>query len=323
MQYKQLSSEQRYTIQKLLEQGESKSRIAAIINVDRSTIYRELKRNTPVKEGVYYSTVADYMSKSRRSKANKISYRMTESIKEEIGQRLREGWSPEQISGRYKLEDKPMVSHETIYTYVYNYPEKDLYKHLRRGGKKRRRRTHTYKKRGVLLNRVSIEQRPPEVDEQIRYGDWEGDTIVGKGHKSYLLTLTERKSNFNLIAPLPSKDAQACAEKIIELLTPYKSFAHTLTLDNGKEFARHELVSKEICQVYFAHPYSSHERGCNENQNGLIRQYFKKGSCFKKLSKQDIQKVQEKLNGRPRKKNNFSTPQELMNILFNSVAVHI
>lgn len=323
MQYKQLNSEQRYTIEKLLHSGVSKTQIASIIGVHRSTIGRELKRNTPVEGCIYYSSAASYMSESRRKKANQRPYKLTEQMKEDIEACLKKGWSPEQIVGRYALKGKEMVSHETIYNYIYEHPEKALHKYLRRGKRKRQKRGQKYKKRGVLLNRVSIEERPTVVEEQSRYGDWEGDTIVGKGHKSYVITLTERKSNFNLISSIPSKNSKFCAEKMIELLEPFKPIVHSLTLDNGKEFAQHERITAAIAQVYFAHPYSSFERGCNENQNGLIRQYLKKGSCFLDVSAEEILEIQRKLNERPSKKLNFRTPQEVMDKLLNSVAVQI
>ena len=323
MQYRQLSSEERYVIEILLQEGESITQISRILKRNKSTISREIRRNKPSNAALYLGNAAELLSRIRSRKANSRAWRMTSEMQSKIIHYLKEEWSPEQIKGRMDKEGTPMVSIETIYSFVYSYKDEDLSQYLRQKKRKRQKRSNKKARRGIIKNRVSIDERPEIVDLKSRFGDFEADTIVGKGHKSYLLTITERMSNYNLIAYLPNKDSTNLAKKMEELLEPFKGLVKTITVDNGKEFAGHEKISNKIAQVYFAHPYSSYERGCNENQNGLIRQYVSKGSCFRKLTSREIQNIQETLNNRPRKKLNFETPQEFVNKIFKSVALQI
>lgn len=207
-----------------------------------------------------------------------------------------------------------MVSHETIYQFIYKDKKEggDLYVNSRRGHRKRQCRRNKHKQRGIIKDRVSIEQRPKLVEEQKRYGDWEGDTIIGKNHKGAIITLVERKSLYLKIAKTKSKEADVTTSKITQMMNNIKDCCNTITFDNGKEFAGHkDIAAKLDADIFFAHPYSSFERGCNENTNGLLRQYFPKGSSFDALGYSDIIKVQELLNNRPRKKLYFLTPNEI------------
>ena len=187
-----------------------------------------------------------------------------------------------------------------------------LYKHLRHLHKSHRKRYGSYERRGRIKNAVSIEQRPAIVDSRSRIGDWEGDTVIGKDHKSAIYTLVDRKSLYTVIVKLNGKNATELADKTIKALEPISNKIHTITYDNGLEFAEHERMAKALdADIYFAHPYSSWERGINENTNGLIRQYFPKGTDFNKVTNSQIEFVMERLNTRPRKTRGGKQPVEL------------
>jgi len=183
---------------------------------------------------------------------------------------------------------------------------------MRIASKAYRKRYGSHDRRGKIKNRVSIEERPAVVDKRQRIGDWEGDTIIGKGRKSALLTLVERKTLYTVIAKLTGKQADLLARTAIQQLEPLKDKVKTITLDNGLEFSAHEAVADGLdAKIYFAHPYASWERGINENTNGLIRQYFPKGTDFNKISDEDIEFVMKRLNNRPRATRNGRSPNEL------------
>lgn len=313
--YKQITNEQRVLISSFLRQNKSMGFIAREIGKDRSSVSREIKRNSSDGSyGLYNSLPAQKRRDERRLNSNRTKV-LTEEMKEYINDKLvNEQWSPEQISGRSKLEGDKMVSHETIYLYIYDDKRQggDLYTHLRRSHRKRQKRRNSNTKRGIIKDRVSIDKRPEEVNAQKRYGDWEGDTIIGKNHKGALITLNERKSLYVKIGKLNNREAPLTADKAIDMLTPFKSLCYTITFDNGKEFAEHKKIASELeSDVFFAHPYSSFERGCNENINGLIRQYFPKGISFNLFDEQDVKMVEDRINNRPRKKLGFYSPNEI------------
>ena len=222
--------------------------------------------------------------------------------------------SPEQISGRLLLEKGVKISHETIYRHIWKDKEDGgvLYKLLRTQGKKYRARGSNKDSRGQIKNAVSIDERPEIVEEKSRIGDWEIDTVIGKNHKQALVTIVERVSKFTVMKKVENKTAELVAAATIELLRPYRDRVLTITADNGKEFAHHEKVAKALeCDYYFAHPYSSWERGLNENTNGLIRQYFPKGSSFKEITGRMVKRAKGQLNRRPRKTLEYATPMEV------------
>lgn len=195
--------------------------------------------------------------------------------------------------------------------------------HLRRKGRKYRKRGAAIDTRGIIKDRVDISLRPDIVDQKQRFGDLEIDTVIGKNHKGALLTINDRVSSMVWIAKLNGKNAAELALKVIEIMNPYKDLIHTITGDNGKEFADHKTICQGLgISFYFAKPYHSWERGANENTNGLIRQYFTKGSSFENIKDKDVAKVQDILNNRPRKKLNFLTPNEyfFLNLLNQKVA---
>ena len=236
---------------------------------------------------------------------------------------LRKDWSPEQISLWLEQERRLAISHEWIYQYVLQDKARggDLYRHLR-CQKARKKRYGAYDRRGQLRNRVSIESRPDIVERRTRLGDWELDTIIGKGHRQAIVSITERKSRLALIAKVTSKEAKRVKQAVLKLLAPLSDQVHTLTSDNGKEFAHHEAIAEALdADFYFAHPYASWERGLNENTNGLIRQYFPKGCDFTTLTQRDMQKAMNKLNNRPRKCLGMRTPNQVFFGINPSVAL--
>ena len=190
-----------------------------------------------------------------------------------------------------------------------------LHQHLRRKGRIYRKRGAAKDTRGIIRDRVDISERPAIVDQKQRIGDFEIDTVTGQNHKGALLTINDRVSSMVWIAKLNGKNVEDLAQKTIEVLTPIKQWAYTITADNGKEFADHKTISQSLAiDFYFAKPYHSWERGANENTNGLIRQYFPKGSSFENITNQDVEKVQNILNNRPRKKLGFLTPIEFLSL---------
>ncbi len=306
--YRQLTQEQRYQIYALKQTGHGFSEIAAVLRVHKSTVSRELKRNRGQRG--YRPQQAQSLALERRQKSVP---RITVQVWALVESLLRQDWSPEQISGRLKQEQKVCISHEWIYQYVLKDKQAcgDLYRHLR-CQKKRRKRYGKYDRRGKLPNCRSIEERPAIVNARKRLGDWEADTIIGKKHKQAIVTLTERKSRFTLVSKVKRRTAQAVRKQVCRMLFPVKNKVHTLTSDHGKEFADHEQIAQILeLEFYFAHPYAAWERGTNENTNGLLRQYFPKKSDFQSVSKKQLEQVMTRLNFRPRKTLRFKTPFEV------------
>lgn len=306
--HKQLTLGQRYQIAALKKAGCKNKEIADNIGTSESTISREFERNTG-KRG--YRPKQAHIKALRRKQNAMKAIKMTDAIMVLINERIRFSLSPEQVSGWLKQAHGIRISHERIYQHVWEDKRKggDLYTHLRQAHKKRRKKYGSKDKRGQISNRISIEQRPDIVEEKTRIGDWEIDTVIGKNHKGALVTIVERKSKFTVIKKVDTKHAEGVTAATIELLKPYSGKVFTITADNGKEFAGHETMSQELgADVYFAHPYSSWERGLNENTNGLIRQYFPKGSRFEDITDEQVETVMHRLNHRPRKGLNYQTP---------------
>jgi len=313
--YTQLTHEQRYQIYSLLKAGHNQTEIANNIQVHKSTISRELRRNRGMKG--YRPKQAHEWALSRRNKAKRF---IDASAWAWIEKLICFDLSPEQVSDWLKDNFGLQISHEWIYQYILRDKGAggDLHRHLR-CQKKRRKRYGSYDRRGKLKNRVSIDERPAIVDTRQRLGDWEVDTIIGKGHRHPIVSLVERKSRLALLKKVEHKTAQGVADAVIELLKSLPVRTHTITADNGKEFADHERIAYDLrTNVYFAHPYSSWERGSNENMNGLIRQYFPKKRSFVTITQQEIEFVMNRLNNRPRKCLGFKTPNE---VFFNNSSV--
>ena len=310
MSYKQLTLDQRYEIQAYLKAGFSLSEIAIEIGVHKSTISRELTRNTG-KRG-YRTKQAHSKALARRKSARK-SIRFTAAVQAIVESLLRKEWSPEQIAGYLKSTGICSISHERIYQHIWADKQAGgfLYQKLRHAQKKKKKRYGKKDSRGQLKGRISIAKRPQIVDEKTRLGDWEVDTMIGKNHKGALVTAVERKARFACIAFVASRKAKLVADALIRMLMPYRDRVHTITVDNGKEFALHQRIAEKLeANVYFADPYSSWQRGLNENTNGLIRQYFPKKTPFTDIKEQQAKFVQMRLNDRPRKALQFKTPYQ-------------
>jgi IS30 family transposase len=308
--YNQLTEELRYQIAILKKAGKNQKEIAELVNVSPSTICRELQRNTG-KQG-YRPKQAQIKAENRR-KVTAKPLRMTAKVISLIDSKIIIDWSPEQISGWLKEEQALFISHERIYQHIWSDKLKGgtLYMHLRHSGKKRKQ-YGSKDKRGQIRNRISIDERPAIVTDKVRLGDWEIDTVIGKNHQGALVTIVDRVSKFTLIKKVDSKHAEVVTQATVTLLKPYLDKTLTITADNGKEFAGHEKIKAVLnADVYFAHPYSSWERGLNENTNGLIRQYFTKGSSFENITDKDVDEVMKKLNHRPRKTLNYKTPHSV------------
>lgn len=313
--YKQLTSEQRYTISVLLSKGLKKKEIAEAIGVSNSTITRELQRNSS-KRGVYKWEIAQKQAekRSKRTPGNRaISKAIWSSVKHYL---VDEQWSPEQISG-YLAKDDIKISHETIYAWIREDKRNrgTLYKHLRHRLKHRKK--YVGAGRSCIINRKSIHERPAEADGK-RFGDLEMDTIVGPNNQQAIVTLVDRNTNMLFMKKLKyGKDAKNLALTVIEMLKPIKKKLKTITTDNGKEFSAHEIISEALgVDVFFTDPYSSWQKGAIENANGLIRQYIPKKASFNDYDDKDIKDIEEKINRRPRKKLGFETPIERFSKIF-------
>jgi IS30 family transposase len=314
--YTQLTQTQRYQIYALKKMGHQQIEIAKFIGVDKSTISRELKRNQGQRG--YRPKQAHNLAMNRRKQGQR---RIRSETWELVEAKICLDWSPEQISGWLLRHYHIQVSHEWIYQYILSDKQTggDLHKHLR-CQKKRRKRYGNRDRRGKLPNRRSIEERPEIVDHRQRIGDWEVDTIIGKGHQQAIVTLTERKSRLALLRKVDRRTAEMVSNAMIELLQPVTECVHTITGDNGKEFAEHERIAQELCSdFFFAHPYAAWERGANENMNGLVRQYIPKNRKLNSVTNDELDLIMTKLNHRPRKCLDFMSPFE---VFFNhSVAL--
>jgi IS30 family transposase len=320
MSYTHLTENDRYVISHLTCAGFSLREIGRRINRHHTTISRELKRNNMEYEGTtYWYDWTHPEALKRRKKARHYRRWSNQRLVNYVKEKLKDDWSPEIIAEKLKIDhpdDNEMrVSHETIYRWIYIDSKEGgtLYKHLRRGRKSRRRQKRYGAGRRFIPGRVSISERPEIVDTRKRFGDWEGDTIEGKKSSGYMVTHVERKSRYLIAAKLDTKKAEPLALESIKVFFRIpKKMRKTLTLDNGREFAQFkEIENKTGLTVYFADPYAAWQRGTNENTNGLLRQYFPKGTDFKKVSKKNIAIAVKKLNHRPRKCLNYQSPHDV------------
>lgn len=301
--------------------------IAKVMGRHKSTLSREVSK-CRLGYGGYRALTAQALVNAGKMVAKRHKkIENNPALEAYIHQRLRKGWSPEQIANRLKMEypNKPsmQISHESIYTYLYVLPrgelKKELLSYLRTERRLRRKRSNIHSKRGQIPHMISIEERPKEVESRTIPGHWEGDLIVGKGRNSALGTLVERTTRTTILVPLKDKNAlavrKAFAKETRKLPAQMKL---SLTYDRGTEMSQHELFTKETkIQVYFADPYSPWQRGTNENTNGLIRRYFPKKTDFSKITRKEIKRVQDSLNGRPRKVLGYLTPFEVFDSLLH------
>jgi len=311
-----ITSAQRYTIEVMLKQGHKQKEIALATDKNESVISREIKRNCDERNGVYRSDLANRKCEQRHSsKPKRIKF--DNRIRKIVDRKLEQQWSPEQISNADHGDDIDMVSHERIYQYIIEDKKQggELYLNLRRK-KKYRKRTGSRDNRGKIKNATSIKERSEIVDKRERFGDLEVDLVIGANHRGALLTINDRKTGYAKIRKLRSKKADQVSKAIVRALRPIAHLCKTITSDNGKEFAGHEQVSKELgVNFYFADPYASWQRGANENYNGLVRQYFPKKSSFKNITTKEVKRVEKLLNNRPRKRLGYISPLQKINSL--------
>ena len=326
-----LTLKERIQIETLLKENKSKSYIAKTLNRSRSTITREVNKWVQTNKDKYSAELANWNAKDdylNKRNTDKIS--IHKKLRVYVFKGLLSQWTPEQIAGKLKLDfpNDPImsISHESIYRYIYTQPQARLNKKLiNLLVRKKTRRRPPKKKRGTgrkIINQVSIDNRPKHIDLRQEIGHWEGDLMIGKNQKSAIGTIVERKSRYTLIVKLKARNSKEVAKifsKVLNKLNPI--LKKTMTYDNGVEMARHENITQKTgMKIYFAHPYSSWERGTNENRNGLIRRYLPKGTDFNLINKKQLMIIQEKLNNRPRKIIGYKTPKEMMDIELKFVA---
>ncbi len=307
--YKQLSREQRYAIYLGLQEKKTYTAIARQINCSVSTVSREVRRNSN-RHGRYLFQNAVELTIVRKERSSSNRRTPNHILKRALNLLIEEDWSPKQISGYLKREGIK-ISHERIYQEIRANETGQLKNHCRHKMKYRRHKWHKRKSSGRTLipNRISIHQRPIEANGT-RFGDWEMDLVIGKGQKSAVLTMIERKTNMFLQTKLTSKKPDVVAKAAWRLLLPYKANVLTITTDNGSEFLNHQWLTKHIgATVYFADPFCSGQKGAVENANKLFRQYFPKGTDFRLIEQSLLDAIQTKINRRPREKLNFSSPK--------------
>lgn len=317
--YKRLEETDRVSIQVLTKRGYSDAEIAREIGVHRATIGRERKRNTV--DGNYYHHLAQKQAVERQKKKRRRQTGMTCEVIALVEEKLRTGWSPQQISGwlKYRQKDIPFISHERIYQHIWRNKLEGgkLYLHLRRRG--RRYRYFRYsnmpekaRRYGPIPDRVDIKERPAIVEQKSRVGDWELDTIIGHKRHGVLVSMVERGSKLVRLALVHEPKSSTVARAIESALTKDDKKVLTITMDNGWEFARHKEFGKNLkADTFFATPYHAWERGLNEHTNGLVREYFPKSTDFTTISVDEVRQVEGLLNNRPRAVLGFRTPMEV------------
>lgn len=315
MKYRQLTSHDRYILGALKTQGTPVQQIAQLLGFHRSTIYRELERNScHHTDGAYRPSKAERRTRARRSRSRRNQH-YGDADFHIVRHFLRKKWSPEQIVGhirRFGLMQRRM-SHETIYQYIWR--DKaiggNLWRYLRQSPKQRRKRYRAYDSRGRLADKRHISERPKSVESRRTKGHWEIDTVMGHGSNDCIVTLHERKTGFVLIGKLKDRTTSSLNKRTTALVRRFPDAFKTITADNGTEFHQYRLIEHQTAvRFYFATPHHSWERGSNENTNGLIRQYLPKGKSMKKLTQQQCDAIAYSLNTRPRKRLDFKTPEE-------------
>ena len=310
--YHHLTEVERYQIQAHLRVGMNAASIAEQMDRPRSCISREIRRNGG--GAGYQAQHAQARYREQLRSKGKLRQRWHAAFHDALVPLLREGWSPEQISGVFRGSECA-VSHEWLYQRILQDKQAGgLVYRLLRCQKQRKKRYGAPERRGQILNRRSISERPAAVESRQELGHWEGDTMIGAGRRGALVTLVERRSGLVKIQRVASKEAKGVTQAIHRMLKPHRSKVRSITFDNGKEFAGHATIARLLkADCYFADPYSSWQRGSNENTNGLIRQYFPKKTDFTTLSDTEIAEVERKLNNRPRKRLGFRSPNQVFN----------
>lgn len=319
MSYHHLTRSDRDVIYRMKYLGRKNVKIAEVLGCHASTISRELRRNAAF-DGRYLPCSAEVFANARRRAHIRRRKTGHEALMSHVAERLTRRWSPEQIAGRLDLQPPAhlaglAISHTTIYRWIWSCPKrsKQFRPFLRVAWKKRRKPYGKPSRRGQIPNRVSIDERPQAAEERQRLGDWEGDTVVGKARSGYVVTSVDRMSRYLVARKLPTATAEATTAALHAAMRRLPAEKRkTLTVDNGREFAAHRTIARVLTlDVYFAHPYSSWERGTNENTNGLLRQYLPKSQPFTQLTDWQLESYIRQLNNRPRKCLNYRTPAEV------------
>ncbi len=310
MRYRRVTKEDRLRIKDGLDAGLTKTAIADKLGFHKSSITREISRNRGLKG--YRPKQANMLAKAREESKHG-PYKLNPVIITMIVERLELKWSPEQISNRLRLEGYADISTETIYKFIDQDRQSggQLWRHLRRSSRRRKRRFPSEDRRGKIQNAVPISERSTKANQRKKVGHWERDTMLGKDRKTGVLVITDRKSRFNKFRKLNRRQAPKITKETIKALKglPVKS----ITNDRGHEFSDHERCSKKMkVKIYFCDPYSSYQRGTNENRIGILRQYFPKKTDLKKLTNRQLQKIEFEINNRPMKCLDWLTPYEVM-----------
>lgn len=317
MTYQHLSQEERYQIYILMKDGKTQSQIAQLLDRHKSTISRELSRNTGARG---YRPRQACLLAEERSLGSRNAAQIATADWNQAVEYLQDQWSPEQIA------DEIGISHETIYRHVYadKATGGSLYQQLRCQKKRKKRYASGRQRRGQIVGRRSISERPQHIEARSQIGHWEGDTVIGAAHKQAIVTLVERKSGYALITKVSNKTSELVSNAIITKMNPLSPLVKTLTFDNGKEFAEHARIDAALqSTTYFADPFASWQRGSNENFNGLLRQYIPKKRPLSTVTEGELRIIESKLNNRPRKRLGFKTPNEVFMQSLNRVALRV
>jgi len=315
MTYKHLSQAERYQIHALMKAGHNQSQIAKVLDRSKSTISRELSRNTGSRG--YRPKQACEMSADRAQNSRNANT-VPAWVNDQAQLLLQLQWSPEQIASKLP------ISHETVYLRVYADKAQGgtLWKNLRCQKQKRKRYAGGRDRRGQIPNRRPLSERPLHIEARRQVGHWECDTVMGANHKGAVVTMVERKSGYAVMAKVSNKTSELVSSAIVDKLQPLAARVKTLTFDNGKEFARHAYIDEKLqSTAYFARPFASWERGSNENLNGLLRQYVPKKRAMSTVTDEEIRMIQNRLNNRPRKRLGFKTPAEVFHQSLKRVAL--
>ena len=318
LKYRQLTEAERYTLSALKREGWPLRNIAQALRRNPGTISREVRRNATIDRHrprpLYVPSKAHEHANGRRRRSRRVRHH-DPVVYEHVEALLAEQqWSPEQIASQLREQGKARLSHMTIYRHVRRDQRKGggLYRHLRQGGKRRRKRTHGPERRGKLAGKPMIDTRPAAIELRQEVGHWEGDTMMGaSGERACLLTLVERSTGFAVIVKLPHRTVLAVNRAAIAVIQASGLPFKTITWDNGTEFHGYRALEEAAAVAcYFAYPHHPWERGSNENLNGLLRQYFPKRRSLAKVRQADCDRVAAKLNNRPRKRYGFQTPAQ-------------
>ncbi|MDR0801124.1 IS30 family transposase [Fluviicola sp.] len=310
-----LTYEQRYTISVMLEAGYTQASISEALGRSKSVISREIIRNRDGHSKKYIADLAQRKCDARHKEKNK-RIKLSSVMRVYIIEKLEQKLIPEQIVGLSIRNGLDCISHQWIYQMIWSDKKRRgrLCRHLRNRGKRYKKRDLSRKTPGQPSNKRDISERPNVVDQRVRFGDLEVDTVLGKHRKSALVTINDRATGLLKMALVKEKTSGLVTQKIIELLTPWKQLIHTITADNGAEFTKFETIVENLdIEFFFAKPYQSWQRGSNENLNRLVRQYFPKGTDFDKIDPKQIAFVENQINHRPRKRYNFRSPIEMFN----------